>query len=252
MQVVKNLIAVLAMPLSVTFLLALASASCRVCGRRRVSIGLLAAASAVGYLGSVRIVGDALLAPLERQYPPLPRSELPAGIGFVLVLGSGYAPRDNIPVTAALDEDGLVRIVEGISIARYLGSARLVASGGALPGYTPSAWGYAKLALQMGIDSKSLIVLDTPRDTAQEAAAAAHVIGKNPFILVTSAYHMPRAMRLMREAGLNPIPAPTGFSESGPLPMDWRRAIPSGSGVRNAERALHEYLGLAAIRLGVR
>ncbi len=251
MYVFKNIVALLAMPLPVSFLLALAAGICRLSGRRGLSIGLLISAGTTCYLGSVSVVGDALLAPLEAQYPPLTQSSLPSDIQFVVVLGSGYSPRDGIPVTAALEEDGLVRIVEGVSIVRRLGSARLVASGGAAPGYVPSAQGYAKLALQLGIDSRSLIVLDTPRDTAEEARTAVNVVGDKPFILVTSAYHMPRAMRLMEDAGLRPIPAPTGFREGGRGHSDWRRVIPSGSGVRKTERALHEYLGLAAVRLGV-
>jgi uncharacterized SAM-binding protein YcdF (DUF218 family) len=251
MDVAKHLVGVLAMPLAAAFLLGLAAGVLRLCGRKRVSAAIVVAAGLIGYLGSVSVVGDALLAPLERRYPPLPHGALPAGVRFVMVLGSGYVPRDDIPVTAALAEDGLVRIVEGISIVRRLDSARLVASGGAPPGFTPSARGYAELASQLGVDSKSLVVLDTPLDTAEEAESAVRVIGEAPFILVTSAYHMPRAMRLMERAGLHPIPAPTGYAESGPPEMDWRRVVPSGTGARKTERALHEYLGLAAIRLGV-
>ena len=128
----------------------------------------------------------------------------------MVVLGSGYAPVDHIPVTAALNEDGLARIVEAVRISRQLHDARLVVSGGAFPGDTPSAYGYARLAHDLGVDVPPTNVLGTPLDTGQEARAIAALIGRVPFILVTSAYHMPRAMRLMLQAGLEPIPAPTG------------------------------------------
>ena len=62
------------------------------------------------YLGALAPVSNGLLGTLERQYPPLP-SSLPA-VRYIVVLGSGYAPRDGIPVTAALDPDGLVEIVK--------------------------------------------------------------------------------------------------------------------------------------------
>jgi len=250
MFALKNLIGTLAMPLAVAMLMALAAVLCRIAGWRRCALGLIIAAGTIGYLGSVSIVGDALLAPLERQYPALAEGAMPEGVHFVLVLGSGYAPRDGVPVTAALDEDGLVRIVEGVSILRRLKDARLIASGGAPPGITPSALGYAKLAVQLGIDPKSLIILDTPRDTQQEVRATAGVVGEEPFIMVTSAYHMPRAMRLMHAAGLHPIPAATGYALRGPVRLDWRRLVPNGSGARKTEHALHEYLGLIAIHLG--
>jgi len=250
MYVFKNLVDLFAMPLSMTFLIALFAVYCRLRGWKSIAVGLIVAAGLIGYLGSMNLVGDALLAPLEGQYPPLPETSSPTGVEFVLVLGSGYVPRDGLPVTAALDEDGLARIVEGVAIVRRLGSVQLVASGGAPPEHATSALGYAKLALELGVESKSLIVVDTPRDTAEEADAAVRVVGDRRFILVTSAYHMPRAMQLMERAGLHPIPAPTGNRGGAPLPIRWRQMIPSGSGLRKTERALHEYLGLVAIRMG--
>ena len=76
-------------------------------------------------------------------------------------------------------------------------------------------------------------------------------LGGAPFVLVTSAYHMPRAVRLMQRAGQHPIPAPTG-QRVGAFP--WRgfhRWLPTSAGLRDTELALHEYLGLAALTLGI-
>ena len=191
------------------------------------------------------------LGPSSASIPPLPAISEPLDLGYVVVLGSGYIPHDGIPVSGALDEDGLSRIVEGVVLFRRVKSARLVASGGASPGLAPSAIGYAQLATELGVASESLLVVDRPLDTAEEALTTAAVVGKSPFILVTSAYHMPRAMRLFLRKGLRPIPAPTGYRESGPGAEYWTRMIPSGLGLRKVERALHEYLGLAAIALDI-
>lgn len=251
MHVVKNLVDALSMPLASSCLFALAAFFSRRHGWKRASVALMTIASTVAYVGSMSVVGDALLRPLEQRYPPLlPGSSL-ANVEYVIVLGSGYKPRDAIPVTGAIDEDGLARIVEGIRLSRRLGSVRLVVSGGAPAGETPSAIGYAQLASDLGVDVNSLIVLDTPRDTAEEARAAARLTGGRPFILVTSAYHMPRAMRLMANVGLHPIPAPTGQCIEAWPDRNWRHLIPTGSGLRKTERALHEYLGFIAIAAGV-
>lgn len=216
--------------------------------RRRPAIArsLLVSAALIGYLGSIAIVGDELLAPLENEYPPL-RDDYPLpAVGYVVVLGSGYAPHDHVPITAALNEDGLARIVEGVRIARRLGTARLIVSGGAPPGQVPVAIGYAELARGLGVPEESLLMSDRALDTAAEAGAVAKLLGKTPFILVTSAYHMPRAMRLMRRAGANPIPAPTG-QRSGAGHHLWFGLLPSSGGLASTERAIHEYLGLASI-----
>lgn len=247
----KELAHALESPLIVALFVAGCAALCRICGRRRIAAWLLTSAAIVAYLGTITLVGDALLAPLERQYPPLLQSEALPTVGYIVVLGSGYAPRDGIPITAALDEEGLVRIVEGVRLARRFGAVRLVVSGGAPPGGMAPAVGYAQLASELGISNESLVVLDRPRDTNAEAHAVAALLGQAPFILVTSASHMPRAVRLMVRAGAHAIPAPTG-QRVGVLGIaTWRALLPTSDGLQKTERALHEYLGLAATVAGV-
>lgn len=250
MYFLKQLIGTLAKPMTIALLLVVVAAILRSYRRRRLAAVLLASAAAFCYLGSLTSVGNALLSPLESRYPPM-RKDLPhPAVEYVVVLGSGYSPRSSIPVSAALDEDSLRRIVEGVVLARRL-EARLVVSGGAPVGRTPAALGYAALARELGIDDSSLVVLDQPLNTAEEAKAVAALLNDTPFILVTSAYHMPRAMRLMEDAGAHPIPAPAGhqMKKSANNPLLW--LVPSSIGLRNTEMALHEYLGFIALALGI-
>jgi uncharacterized SAM-binding protein YcdF (DUF218 family) len=249
-HLIKHLVGAFAKPLVWAVLIGAAAAVCRLRGRKRSAAWLLVSAAAIVYLGAIGRVGDLLLGPLERQYPPLEDGSLPA-VGYVVVLGSSYAPRDGIPVTAALSEDGLARIVEGVRLVRRLGAARLVVSGGAPPGETPSAFGYAKLARDLGVDDASLVALNGVLDTGAEARAVAALIGAAPFILVTTASHMPRAMRLMERAGARPIPAPTGQLVNQSENRGWGGMLPNSSGLGKTERALHEYLGLAALAAGI-
>jgi uncharacterized SAM-binding protein YcdF (DUF218 family) len=251
MSVLKHLFGSLATPLMIAFLLGAAAAVCRARGRRRAATWLLCSAVLILYLGSLIAVGEALLTPLESQYPPLRADAQLQSIGTIVVLGSNYTPRDSIPVTAALDQDGLVRIVEGLRLARRLPGARLVVSGGAAPGYIPGALGYAELAREFGAANALLVVLLWPRDTGAEARAVASLLSGAPFVLVTSAYHMPRAVRLMQRAGQQPIPAPTG-QRVGAFPGGGlHRWLPTSAGMRDTEIALHEYLGLAALAIGI-
>lgn len=218
--------------------------------RRRTGIWLISAGAILAYLASTSLVGNFLLAPLERQYPPFePTQSL--GVLDIVVLGSSYEPNDYYPVTGALDADGLARIVEGVRLARSRPDSRLLVSGGAPPGFTPSALGYARLATELGIQPSALVVMDRALDTNQEAREVAGLLGHSPFLLVTSAFHMPRAMLLMRRAGANPVPAPTGQilrARQGSEPFG---LIPGSRGLRKTEAALHEYLGLAALSLRI-
>jgi uncharacterized SAM-binding protein YcdF (DUF218 family) len=220
-------------------------------GRKRAALFSAIAAAGIVYVSSTNLVGDALLEPLETEYRNPSLGRLPSPIDFVVVLGSGYSPRDAVPVTGSLADDGLARIVEGVRIFRQLPAARLIVSGGAADGQSPSAVGYAILAQELGVERKDLEILGTPLDTQQEAQIVSARVGARPFILVTSAYHMPRAMRLMNLAGLHPIAAPTGqLAHIAPLTR-WGKLMPTSTGLRKTERAIHEYLGLAALRWGI-
>jgi uncharacterized SAM-binding protein YcdF (DUF218 family) len=74
------------------------------------------------------------------------------------------------------------------------------------------------------------------------------MVGQDSFFLVTSAYHLPRAMALFQKQGLTPIAAPAGhLVRQAP---NWSPGFfPRSGGLHNMEIALHEYLGLAWARL---
>jgi uncharacterized SAM-binding protein YcdF (DUF218 family) len=247
----KQVVGMLAQPLTVAVIIAVIGLIVRLGGKRKLVPWLLATAGCVAYLGATPVFGDALLGPLERSYPPFREdTRLPRSVSHLMVLGSSYQPRGGVPITAALDDEGLIRAVEGIRLVRKLAIPHLILSGGAPPGQSRPADGYFMLARSLGIDPDSCIILGDSLDTADESRAVASLLGSAPFVLVTSAAHMPRAMRLMRRAGANPIPAPTGQRASGRAGVDLRRGLPSASGLRKTERALHEYVGLLALRLG--
>jgi uncharacterized SAM-binding protein YcdF (DUF218 family) len=249
MAVLKALAASLSNPLLLAMMLGGAGALLLRGTRRRMGRWVIAAGAAIAYLASTPLVGNALLAPLERQYPAFEPTQA-RGVRDIVVLGSGYEPRDDIPVTGALDADGLARIVEGVRLVQLRPDSRLLVSGGALPAFKPVALGYARLAADLGVQPSALIVLDKALNTGQEARDVAAVLGHSPFILVTSAYHMPRAMRLMRIAGANPVPAPTGQLIRTQR-SDRFGLIPGSRALRKTEAALHEYLGLAEVALGI-
>jgi uncharacterized SAM-binding protein YcdF (DUF218 family) len=248
-DVIKNIVGVLASPLFLALLLAIAGAL--LAATRRLGAVLLGSAAALAYFGATRAVGNAMLAPLESLYPPLRPDVSALGVTDIVVLGSSYSPRDGTPITAELDETGLVRIVEGVRLTLQLPRARLIVSGGNERPEHAAAAGYAELARALGVADSALVILDDSLDTGDEARAVENLLGQSPFILVTSAYHMPRAMRLMERAGAHPIPAPTQQRTDASGTLTWHEWLPSGGGLRRTEEAVHEYLGLMALNLGI-
>jgi uncharacterized SAM-binding protein YcdF (DUF218 family) len=240
----KQAVGVVATPLMAGAILVVAGAVLRRCGRARPAALLWIIAAGLLYLCATAPLSSALLRPLETRYAALGDVPQPAA-RYVVVLGSGYAPRSGVPVTGALEADGLARITEGLRILRLAPNARLLVSGGRVQEREPSADGYARLAVALGVAPSAIIKLDTPRDTAEETRQIAALVGSDPFILVTSAYHMPRAMRLMARAGLHPLAAPTGQLA---LNRGWGGWLPRAGNLIKTDRALHEYLGLAIER----
>ena len=251
MYAFKQAVGVLLLPSTVVLVLFAVSGVMLLRGRRRAASYVFLCGALLGYLASIPLVGNALLAPLERAHVGVSDDMPIPPASFVVVLGSSYWPRTGVPVTSALDRESLVRIVEGVRLARKLPGATLIVTGGAPEGLEPSARGYEDLALQLGIDRAALIVLDAPLDTTAEARAVAVQTGQAPFLLVTAAYHMPRAMRRMEEAGARPIAAPTGHLSPMVPGLSWRDWLPTSAGLLKSERAVHEYAGLLALKLGI-
>ena len=246
----RPLVDIATMPLAVALLLGALAAVGYMWGWRRTGKSLLVGAALIAYLASIEPVGALLLKPLENRYSQLDLSPSLAAVGYIVVLGGDYAPSPDIPVSAALNDDGLKRIVEAVRLMRRVGTKDLVVSGGAPPGYTPSALGYAELARELGIPATSTTVSDHAVNTNAEAQAIHRLLGSQPFILVTSAYHMPRAMWLMQRAETHPIPAPVGQYARTIEHIGWRSFLPTSRGLSNSERALHEYIGLTALAMG--
>src|SRR5688572_2806035 len=119
--VIKQIVGLLGRPGFVALLLAVTALALRARGSRTPARCSAVAAIAVAYFGSLGVVGNALLAPLEQRYAALADEAPLPDVAHIVVLGSGYVPRGSIPVTAALSADGLARVVEGIRLKRRVG-----------------------------------------------------------------------------------------------------------------------------------
>jgi uncharacterized SAM-binding protein YcdF (DUF218 family) len=103
----------------------------------------------------------------------------------------------------------------------------------------------ARTAESWGLDPERLVVQEEPLNTAQEAEAmASRIQGQEQIILVTSAYHMPRAMQLFQAKGLEVVPAPTGhLVDPGRKQKHIGHQLPQAGYLELAQTALWERLG---------
>ncbi len=213
-------------------------------GKIIVSIGVIL----LGTL-SYGAVSDILLQPLEYKYPPLIKLEDVHDIKWVVVLGGGHISDPKIPITGQLSDASMARLVEGIRLHRELPKSKLILSGGSFFDRVSNAKVLSEVAMAIGVKKKNILLEEISKDTEDQARLIQQIVSKDQFILVTSASHMPRTMAFFRKLGMDPLPAPTEHLVKESVAKTPERFYPSAGGLRKAERAFYEYLGLAWAKL---
>jgi uncharacterized SAM-binding protein YcdF (DUF218 family) len=171
-------------------------------------------------LFSNKYVSIWLVHPLEARFPAIPelRADAPpppalTACRFVVVLGGGNGNSEGLSATNQLSPSALSRIAEAVRLLRVLPDAKLIVSGPADGTNHPShATMLARAAESLGVARDRIVYIDQARDTEDESHAVGRLAGQAPFALVTSAWHMPRAMALFHQAGLAPLPCPADFT----------------------------------------
>jgi uncharacterized SAM-binding protein YcdF (DUF218 family) len=197
-------------------------------------------------------LGNLLLYPLEQRFPPWDAGQgTPDGI---VILGGSIDPDLSVAHATTVIRSAADRIVAAAELARRYPDARIVFSGGSanlISNDAKEADYAAEVFESLGIAKSRLAMERLSRNTAENAlfskTIAAPKAGER-WLLVTSAFHMPRAIGLFRKAG---------FAVE-PYPVDWRVGGRddllsftnyAGDGLGRTDTAVREWIGLVAYRL---
>lgn len=192
-----------------------------------------------------------LILPLEERFPAPERLPERGTIAGIIMLG-GFEDGDvSIGRKRLALSDRAERLVEGTRLARQLPGTKLVFSGGAggiFYSFRDAGGPIGAFLEEMGV-ARDRIVLETKSRTTWENAVLTKQILKptshDRYLLVTSAWHMPRAMGVFRKAGYNVVAWPVDFMTAGP--GDATRAFAFVThGLVTADVAAKEWLGLLA------
>ena len=212
-------------------------------GKIVVSIGVL-----LLMIFSIGIISNTLLRPLEYKYTPLLSLEDMHHVKWVVVLGGGHISDPQIPITSQLSDASTTRLLEGIRLHNMLPESKIILSGGGFDP-VPNAKIMADVALSIGINKEDLVLESVSKDTKDEAMLIQKIVGKDQFVLVTSASHMPRSVALFKKHGMHPISAPTDYFVKKHQRVSPAIFFPSAGDLYKTERAFHEYLGIAWAKL---
>lgn len=245
MFVIKKLFAAFVLPPGI---MVLALGGLAVYLRRRCRpAALFCAALALGvWCVTSKAFSELLLRPLETAYS-VPAK--PAGDVIILLCGGFMGGGKPYSASERLASGTLERAAAAYKLHKDTGLPVLV-SGGAPFSSEPETEAASAWLRELGMAGAKILTETNSRDTAENAAYSLKLCAGKGYrrpILLTSAYHMPRAVLLFRKAGAADLaPFPVARKSGGPLYLrDW---LPGG-GITEVRLALNEYLGLAWYRL---
>lgn len=192
---------------------------------------------------SMEPVADRFLRSLEQQYQPL-QERAEHNVAFIVVLGGGHDSQQGLPPSSQLSSSSLARVVEGVRLSKLHPEAGLIFSGGKINDLVPVSEVAALTATQLGLDPDRILIESQALDTEDEAGAIKDMVAGKPFILVTSASHMHRALQIFRHFGMNPTPSPADYLAKEREYVPWSY-FPSSGALEKMERVFYERLGLA-------
>jgi uncharacterized SAM-binding protein YcdF (DUF218 family) len=168
-------------------------------------------------------ISNILISPLEQQYAKL--EQIPKDVRYILLLGGDKERRG----------------WEALRLYQQMSDATIITSGYSMYDEQSEAIKTARLLMEAGVKKEHILMQSEAKDTKEEAQAIKKRLGNAPFLLVTSAYHMPRAMLLFQKEGVNPIAAPADFNHP---EEDGLNSMFRSEHLEKTEQAFHEYLGL--------
>jgi uncharacterized SAM-binding protein YcdF (DUF218 family) len=219
---------------------------------RRPSGAIVATvASAALVVAALSPLGNMLLTPLEQRFPDMRFPD--QGIDGIIVLGGSYDSQSHGYLSTIVLEEDTEPMAVMVDLARRYPGAQIIFSGGTDPSSPgPSEATIVKqYFVSFGIAADRISIEERSQTTEENARFTGHLISPTPqsrWLLVTSAYHMPRAMGAFRRAGFNVIAFPVGARTHGWKEL-WFPASTATDNLRRLDIAVHEWLGLLDYRL---
>ncbi|MFA4994731.1 MAG: YdcF family protein [Bdellovibrionales bacterium] len=195
-------------------------------------------------------VGNWALAPLENRFA----FNHPKQVDGILILGGDENTNVSDSRGQPVALDAMRRFVWFKTMTAQYPNARLVYSGGSgllRPNEHLTEVDVARdIMTRIGVPTNRVLFEKTSRNTRENAlfsADLAHPKKSENWLLVTSAFHMPRAMGCFRQAGWNVYAAPTGYFTTGKYSL--LPVFRFEEQLRFLTLAAHEYVGLVSYRL---
>jgi uncharacterized SAM-binding protein YcdF (DUF218 family) len=195
-------------------------------------------------LSSLPIISNKFIAYLEKDYQPIEIAEIENVDAIVVLSGMIRVIGDEENLKYEFT-DSVDRFFAGLDLFNNNKSTILILTRGKMPWSIGIAEGeYLKeLAIKYGVSEENIILTDEVQNTDQEAKAIKEILTEDAkIILVTSAFHMPRAEKVFKAANINLIPYPVDF-QSSKLKTTIMDFIPSAKSFFDTSHFVREMIG---------
>lgn len=184
---------------------------------------------------------------LENVYPDI--SQNPGHVDGVIILGGATSfARGQLRVGEAGS-----RLVAALELAQKNPDAKVIFSGGSsrvmMKEERTEADGARIFFDLAGLAPDRVIYENKSRNTLENAIYAKRIANPKPgerWLLVTSAFHMPRSVETFQRAGFDVVPYPVDYRSDGRLRDDFRPFSIAPDGLRLADMAIKEWIGMLA------
>ncbi|WP_075216623.1 YdcF family protein [Mongoliimonas terrestris] len=250
--IASKLIYLVIRPSNAVILLMLLGLALRWFGRRRTGATVFALGLGGLILFGWTTISNALLWPLETRFPQFTAMDgEPTGI---IILGGaldiiGTHERNDQPQLT----DGAERLFAGVELARRYPNARVIFTGGSgevLPTERQEADVARTVLTSLGVPPERLVLERASRNTRENATLTYDIVAPKPgdrWLLVTSAFHMPRSVGVFRAAGWTGITAyPVDYRSVSDPPIIGRQF--ASESLFQVDVAVKEWIGLVAYR----
>ena len=205
------------------------------------------------YTMSSGFIVDIFLRSLENRVAPLNETNMSKGDVYVVLGGGLIENKRDTTYGATLANESLKRLIYAYQLYNKNQLPIIVSGGKSQLKKNNFSEGFimAQYLYDLRIDRTHIIVESKSTNTLENAKYTAQLIKmfgfKNP-ILITSAYHMSRAIYAFETEDVHVIPAPTDYHTED-LEDNFLKYFPSAHAMLNACRVLHEYMGMIYYRL---
>ena len=194
---------------------------------------------------SLPIISGKLTNYLEKDYTPQDVSAINNADAIVVLSGMLKTIKVDDKLKYEFG-DGVDRILSGIDLFKNNKASLLILTKGQVPWSLgiPEGEYLKEFAVKFGVPKKSILLTDNVQNTDQEAKSVKKLLNSNDakVILITSAFHMPRAKKVFEASNIKVIPFAVDFINSHQK-LTFMSFIPSASALNGTSRFIREMIG---------